>query len=422
MVKYSSIEQFKNVIKEVTNNTRYEGKDENGKNVYNNAMLPVLRFKGTTKLHGCFEKNTPILMADGTEKSIYEIEVGDYVKSYDIKYGKHVINKVLQVYHNYSNKKWVKLTFTDKNNNRELICTEDHRIYVQKYGWVEAKKLVIGDPLLSNNFRGYKDYDNIPTIVKIEEYPIQDEYDIEVEYTNCFFANCILVHNSNGSIQFSNTGNMTIHSRERTLSLQHDNMGFYVFGSQREKLFRKIREIVQEYFGRDDIDVCIFGEYAGKGIQKGVAVSELEKSMFIFDIKVISGEESYWLDLDRIIFDDILEELNKNNIYFINQYKTWEIDIDFNNPELVQNQLIRWTTEVGDECPVGKAFGISSVGEGVVFKCDTDKGRYIYKVKGTAFNNNKVVLSGLCVPLNIQTKIIQFATENNTNKLTYEFI
>ena len=279
MIKYPSIEQFKNVIKEVTNTTRYAGKDENGKNIYNNDMLPVLRFKGTTKIHG-----------------------------------------------------------------------------------------------------------------------------------------------TSSSVQLNNLGDISYHSRERTLSLQHDNMGFYIFGTQREKLFRKIREIVQEYFGRDDIDVCIFGEFAGKGVQKGVAVAELEKSMFIFDIKVISGEDHYWLDLDKIDFSFILETLNKNNIYFINQYKTWEIDIDFNNPEAVQNQLIRWVVEVEDECPVGKAFGISSVGEGVVFKCDTDKGRYIFKVKGTAFNNNKVVLSGLCVPLNIQTKILQFATENNTNKLTYEFI
>lgn len=249
MIKYPSIEQFKNVIKEVTNNTRYMGKDENGVNIYNNDMLPVLRFKGTTKLHG--------------------------------------------------------------------TCA---------------------------------------------------------------------------SVELNNLGDISFHSRERTLSLTSDNMGFYVFGTQREKLFRKIREIVEEYFGRDDIDVCIFGEYAGKGIQKGVAVAELEKSMFIFDIKVISsdGEDHFWIDLDRIIFDDILEELNKNNIYLINQYKTWEIDIDFNHPEAVQNQLIRWVVEVEDECPVGKAFGFSSVGEGVVFKCDTNKGRYIFKVKGEKHSNSKV--------------------------------
>ncbi len=249
MIKYPSIEQFKNVIKEVTNTTRYAGKDENGKNIYNNDILPVLRFKGTTKLHG-----------------------------------------------------------------------------------------------------------------------------------------------TNSSCVINNLGDISYHSRERTLNLQHDNMGFYVFGSQREKLFRKIREIVQEYFGRDDIDVCIFGEYVGKNIQKGVAVSELEKSMFIFDIQVINsdGEDHYWLDLDQIVFDDILEELNKNNIYFINQYKTWEIDIDFNTPESVQNQLIRWTTEVGDECPVGKAFGISGLGEGIVFAHNSEKGRYQMKVKDSRHANSKV--------------------------------
>ncbi len=247
MIKYPSIEQFKNVIKEVTNTTRYAGKDEDGKNIYNNDILPVLRFKGTTKVHG-----------------------------------------------------------------------------------------------------------------------------------------------SNFSVQFNNLGDISYHSRERTLSLTSDNMGSYIFGTQREKLFRKIREIVQEYFGRDDIDVCIFSEFAGKGIQKGVAVSELEKSMFIFDIQVINGEDHYWLDLDKIDFNFILEEVNKNNIYFINQYKTWEIDIDFNNPESVQNQLIRWTTEVGDECPVGKAFGISGLGEGIVFAHNSEKGHYKLKIKDSRHSNSKV--------------------------------
>jgi hypothetical protein len=51
-IKYPSIEQFKNVIQEVSRNTRYMGKDENNYPIYNNIPLPTLTFNGTTKIHG----------------------------------------------------------------------------------------------------------------------------------------------------------------------------------------------------------------------------------------------------------------------------------------------------------------------------------------------------------------------------------
>jgi hypothetical protein len=51
-IKYPSIEQFKSVIKEVTNITRYAGKDDDGKAIYNNDILPTITFKGTVKIHG----------------------------------------------------------------------------------------------------------------------------------------------------------------------------------------------------------------------------------------------------------------------------------------------------------------------------------------------------------------------------------
>jgi len=51
--KYPSIEQFRNVIRNVTQKTRYRGLDEKGNAIYNYAApLPVLTFRGTVKLHG----------------------------------------------------------------------------------------------------------------------------------------------------------------------------------------------------------------------------------------------------------------------------------------------------------------------------------------------------------------------------------
>ncbi len=64
MIKYPSIEQFKNVIQEVTRKTRFVGFGEDGRKIYNNLPLPILTFVGTPKVHGT---NSGIrYSADGT--------------------------------------------------------------------------------------------------------------------------------------------------------------------------------------------------------------------------------------------------------------------------------------------------------------------------------------------------------------------
>lgn len=61
MIKWPSIEQYRNVVKTVQMKTRYRGKDENGEPIFDAlATLPVLRFEGTVKLHGT---NASVCMA-----------------------------------------------------------------------------------------------------------------------------------------------------------------------------------------------------------------------------------------------------------------------------------------------------------------------------------------------------------------------
>jgi hypothetical protein len=52
MHKFPSIEQFRNVIQQVTHRARYRGEDEDGQPIYEDCELPTLKFKGTIKLHG----------------------------------------------------------------------------------------------------------------------------------------------------------------------------------------------------------------------------------------------------------------------------------------------------------------------------------------------------------------------------------
>ena len=59
---------------------------------------------------------------------------------------------------------------------------------------------------------------------------------------------------------------------------------------------------------------------------------------------------AYWVDSSYL-------RNHEHKIYNIEDYETYEIEIDFNYPQLAQNKIIEMTIAVEDECPVGKAFG-----------------------------------------------------------------
>jgi hypothetical protein len=135
--------------------------------------------------------------------------------------------------------------------------------------------------------------------------------------------------------------------------------------------------------------VAIFGEWCGSGIQKGVAIAQLPKMFVIFGIKCIDVDNnSAWLDISDIDFN-----AKSDNIFNIYDFPTYEIEIDFNYPEIAQNKLVELTLSVEEECPVGKHFGVSDVGEGIVWTCVTpgwnDSGTWM-KTKGEKHQSSKV--------------------------------
>jgi hypothetical protein len=234
-------------------------------------------------------------------------------------------------------------------------------------------------------------------LTKIEDYPNQEMWDIEIEDSHCFFANGVLVHNSNAGVRFSKNGELVAQSRERDLSLLSDNHGFYAFVFKNEKFFRELAEFL---IGESD-QVVIYGEWFGKGINDNVAVNELTKRFVIFGIRFIEDEESFWYDTFGLDYwlNDFIDELNAHDVYVITQFGSWEIEIDFNRPEMIQNRLIEITNEVERECPVGKYFGVSSFNESNIsfsimnnkINCDKILPEKIKEKIMNLYDNNKLV-------------------------------
>jgi RNA ligase len=143
---------------------------------------------------------------------------------------------------------------------------------------------------------------------------------------------------------------------------------------------------------RDVEAIAVFGEWCGTGIQKGVALSRLPKMFVIFAIQIVyasqstDSPESKWLDITSLT-DSLQDE--RARIFNIMQFPTYRIAIDFNDEESLlegNKKMEEWTLHVEEECPVGKHFGVSGVGEGIVWQAICNdryaESRYWYKTKG----------------------------------------
>lgn len=179
-------------------------------------------------------------------------------------------------------------------------------------------------------------------------------------------------------------------SRSNIIGIGNDNMGFAVFSHDKHA---SLCNLVRTFLPKNvDLNVTIFGEWIGPGIQKNVAVSQLKDKQFV--IFKAYHEELGYLNIKQItenISNELLNELNSKNIYFINQIPVYEIVIDFANPEDSVNELDKLTLEVENECPWGKFHGVIGIGEGIVWQPkDQELSKYSnlwFKTKGLKHKN-----------------------------------
>ena len=183
------------------------------------------------------------------------------------------------------------------------------------------------------------------------------------------------LHGTQASIVFHKDGTKTYQSKERVLSLESDNARFMALMSTKNTDF-----LIEGIDFKENI--TIYSEWCGGSIQKTVALNQLPNLFVVFGIKV-DGE---WIEKS-------IENRPELGIYDIRNFKKWEIDIDFNDPQQVQNKLVDWTLEVEDRSPFAIAIGIDetkgSIGEGIVFS--TPDKKFWFKVKGEKHANGSKV-------------------------------
>lgn len=135
--------------------------------------------------NNCFLPGAMILMADGTEKSIETVQMGDEVISH-----LGISRKVISVFDTYATHQI--RTITRKGDDRALHATTNHPFFVNvgdRYGIFAAEDLRVGDMLRGLNETSF----NILSIESSET--AAHVYNIEVDVDHTYVANGVAVHN-----------------------------------------------------------------------------------------------------------------------------------------------------------------------------------------------------------------------------------
>lgn len=247
-----------------------------------------------------------------------------------------------------------------------------------KYPSIEQIRHVLKSLSLASSYVG-KDKDGNPI------------YDVSKKKPVLTFNGTVKIHGTNAGIVFDPHGRVYFQSRERILTPESDNYGF---ASNMLMRSHSAVEFLQRHFKETDSDstVCLYGEWCGPGIQSGVGVSKIPNKIFvIFGIRLIRNESDSWIF--REFSANELSMLNSNDVYLITQFPTYSVTVDMNDSISIaefQNDVVKLTDEVEKECPIAKYFGISGIGEGIVFSSTYEGNRYIFKSKGEKHSMSKV--------------------------------
>ena len=215
-------------------------------------------------------------------------------------------------------------------------------------------------------------------------------YDPSIKKPTLTFKGTVKLHGTNASVCFNSENGFWIQSRQNIITIEKDNAGFAFFAeSHKVELCSLLDDLIDEHQIDTEIyTVSIYGEWAGKGVQKGVGISQLDKAFYVFGVKVSKPQDedfkSYWIDSSNVRNAEC-------RIFNVEDYETYSIDVDFNMPQLAQNKFGEITEKVENECPISKAFGIDNgLGEGVVWSVEYKDSVHRFKVKGDKHSVTKV--------------------------------
>lgn len=179
----------------------------------------------------------------------------------------------------------------------------------------------------------------------------------------------VKLHGTNAGVRIDRDGTVTAFSRTQIITPDNDNEGFAKWVFENKDKFSKLRPSTEE------MSVVVYGEWCGKGIKKGVAISNIDKKIFaVFATRYIHptlGQVITCPDNLQTWFSTLIGNMPdlevipwfKNGQQF---YVDWLGDADQLTPAL--DNINKLVEEVENCDPwVLDQFGVKGVGEGLVF-------------------------------------------------------
>lgn len=162
------------------------------------------------------------------------------------------------------------------------------------------------------------------------------------------------------------------------MNLENDNFGFARFVHDNIAFFERLVE---------EKPFIIYGEWAGTGIQKSIAVSQVGKKFYPF--------VKYYPETDHMVYDFVLPK--HDDIVVLGNYLT-DLEFDFTDRASLQANIehINEIVEAIDACDpfIKEMFGIEGNGEGLVFYPHVEGigrelfGELAFKAKGESHKVN----------------------------------
>lgn len=185
----------------------------------------------------------------------------------------------------------------------------------------------------------------------------------------------VKLHGTNVSVVLPD---MQVQSKNRIITQEDDHYGFADF------VYKHIPEFIEIYdkarntllLGPED-KLVIYGEWAGEGIQQKVAISELPKTFFPFNMCIIKGDE------DPIWIREWGFRIDYERIKSIRLFRSFTLKYHPDSPGELVDTLTTLTDVVVNKCPVAAELGVEGIGEGIVWSAYFPSGKmYNFKVKG----------------------------------------
>lgn len=171
----------------------------------------------------------------------------------------------------------------------------------------------------------------------------------------------IKLDGSNGGISIYPNGDVVTQSREQIITPEKDNAGFARWVDSNKDFFSALKQ---------DTQICIFGEWAGKGIAKTCAITKIDRKVFcVFAIQYFTKQGAL-LEINPIIIKDTLEKFGTNPDLFVIPFYGPVLTLNYFDTEDLKihvetiNQMV-FDVEKCDPY-VFAQFGVEGIGEGVV--------------------------------------------------------